>query len=240
MGRERIPNTKNCTKRNERNDLTILDAYNQVLDLPSKDDHHHTTMSIPLSEKNKENILPNQVSTVIRQIVITPPEPDKTEQEVVLKKTTQTKASGDVIPQTNEIESKHNATSQGAIALMEMDDMSRKTKDMKERALPKSPRKKKSTTARKKTIDKCNNTNMVTLEMHKNLKNTINKIVDEIAQFAKGYEEEEEEEANIAPNFALIAPVTSENIQLKEELNDANLKIEQLRSQILDITTQNK
>ena len=39
---------------------------------------------------------------------------------------------------------------------------------------------------------------------------------------------------------ALIAPVASENIKLTEEFNDANLKIQQLRSQILDITTQNR
>ena len=59
-------------------DLTILDAYNQVLDHPSKDDHPHTTMSIPLMEKNKENIQPNRVTTAIPQIVITPFESDKT------------------------------------------------------------------------------------------------------------------------------------------------------------------
>ena len=56
-------------KRMKEKDLTVLDAYNQVLDLPSKNHHHHTTMSIPLSEKNKENIQPNQVPTAIPQIV---------------------------------------------------------------------------------------------------------------------------------------------------------------------------
>ena len=39
---------------------------------------------------------------------------------------------------------------------------------------------------------------------------------------------------------ALIAPIANENIKLKEELNDANLKTEQLKSQTLDITTQNR
>ena len=57
-------------KRMKEKDLTVLDAYNQVLGLPSKDHHHDTTMSIPLSEKNKENIQPNQVPTAIPQIVI--------------------------------------------------------------------------------------------------------------------------------------------------------------------------
>ena len=125
---------------------------------------------------------------------------------------------------------------------MEMDDMSQKRKDIKERAMPKSPSKQKSTVTKKETIDKCNNTNMVTPEMHKNLKYTINKMDDEITQFAKRYEGEQ---ANISIEIskiveALIAPIASENIKLKEELNDANLKVEQLRSQILDFTTQNR
>ena len=62
---------------------------------------------------------------------------------------------------------------------MEMDDMSRKTEDIKERALPKSPSKPKSTTTKIKTKD-MDNYNMVTLEIHNNLKNTINKMNDEI------------------------------------------------------------
>ena len=238
------PILRTVLKRMKEKDLTILDAYNQVLDLPNKDDHHHTTMSIPLSETNKENIQPNQVPTAIRvpQIVITPPEPDKTEQEVALETTTTTKASVEIIPETNEIESKHNTTSQEDIVLMEMEDMSGKTEDIKERALPKSQSKQKSSTTKKKMTNKCNNANMVTLDMHNNLKNTINKMEDEITQFAERYEEEQ---ANIATEIskiveALIAPIASENIKLKEELNDANLKIEQLRSQILGITTQNR
>ena len=179
MGRQGIPNTKNYTKKNERKYLTILDVYNQVPDLPIKDDHHHTTMSIPHSEKNEENILPNQVTTAIPHIVITPPEPDKIEQKVALETTTPTKTSVEIIPQTNETESKHDATSQEDIVLMEMEDMSAKTEDIKERALPKSQSKQKSTIIKKKTTDKCNNTNMVTLEMHNNL-NTINKMDIEI------------------------------------------------------------
>ena len=39
---------------------------------------------------------------------------------------------------------------------------------------------------------------------------------------------------------ALTAPIANENIKLKEELNDANLKTEQLKSQTLNITTQNR
>ena len=109
-----------------------------------------------------------------------------------------------------------------------MDDMSWKTEDIKERALPKSPSKPKSTTTKKKTKDMGNNNNMVTLKMRNNLKNTINKMDDEITQYAKWYEEEQ---ASIATEIskiveALIAPIASENIKPKEELNKANLKIE--------------
>ena len=68
-------------------------------------------MPIPLSKKIKENIQPNQVSTAIPQVVITPTESCKTEKEVVLEKTTPTKTS-EIAPQTNEIESKDDATSQ--------------------------------------------------------------------------------------------------------------------------------
>ena len=142
-------------------------------------------MFITLSEKNKENIQPNQVPAALPQIVITPPESDKTEQEVVLETSTPTKTSAEIIPQTNEIESKHDATSQENIVLMEKEDMSGKTEDIKERALPRSQSKQKSTTTKKKTTDKCNNSNMVTLEMHNNLINTINKMDDEMTQFAK-------------------------------------------------------
>ena len=107
-------------------------------------------MFITLSEKNKENIQPNQVPAALPQIVITPPESDKTEQEVVLETSTPTKTSAEIIPQTNEIESKHDATSQENIVLMEKEDMSGKTEDIKERALPRSQSKQKSTTTKRK------------------------------------------------------------------------------------------
>lgn len=92
-------------------------------------------MSIPLIEKNKGNIQPKQVSNAIPQTVITPTEPDKTGQEIVLEKITPTKTSG-ITFQTNEIKS--NAISQEDIVLMEMNEMSQKTEDIKEIVLPES------------------------------------------------------------------------------------------------------
>ena len=78
MGRQGMPNTKSCNKKMKEEDLNILDANNQVLDLPSKDDHHHTSMVIPLNAKNNRNSQSSQFSTEIIQIVITPSEPHKT------------------------------------------------------------------------------------------------------------------------------------------------------------------
>ena len=216
-------------------DLTILDAYNEVLDFPSKDDTITTQLHLYPSARKMKKIF-NKIGSQLQY-----PKYLLHHLRLAFERTTPTKASAVLIPQTNEIESKHG-TNQGDIVWMEMDDMSQKTEDIKERALPKSSSKPKSPTTKKKTKDKGNNDNMVTVEMHNNLKNTIKKMDDEITQFAKRYEEEQ---ASIATEIsriveALIAPIASENTKLKEELNDANLKIEQLRSQILDITTQNR
>lgn len=91
--------------------------------------------------------------------------------------------------------------------------MSWKTEDIKQRALPRSPSKQKSTTTKQKAIDKGNNTNMVLPEMHSNLKNTINKMDDKITQFAKRYEEEQASIVTEINKEAIIAPIASENIK---------------------------
>ena len=59
------PILRTVLKRMKEKGLIILYGYNQVLDLPCKEDHHHTTMSMPLSEKNKENIQQNWAPTGI-------------------------------------------------------------------------------------------------------------------------------------------------------------------------------
>ena len=59
------PILKTVLKRMKEKDITILDAYKQVLDLTSKDDHYHTTMSIPLSEKKKKKIF-NQIKSQLQ------------------------------------------------------------------------------------------------------------------------------------------------------------------------------
>ena len=75
--------------------------------------------------------------------------------------------------------------------------------------------------------------------MHENLKNTIKKIDNEMIDFAKKYEQEQElinlKITDIIEN--LIAPLKLENGKLKEALQNALDKIELLNTQILDSTT---
>ena len=81
-----------------------------------------------------------------------------------------------------------------------------------------------------------------TIEMHENLKNIINQIDNEMIDFAKKYEQEQEliniKITDIIEN--LIAPLKLENGKLKEALQNALDKIELLNTQILDSTTLTK
>ena len=74
--------------------------------------------------------------------------------------------------------------------------------------------------------------------MHENLKNTIKKIDNEMIDFAKKYEQEQElinlKITDIIEN--LIAPLKLKNGKLKEALQNALDKIELLNTQILDST----
>ena len=75
--------------------------------------------------------------------------------------------------------------------------------------------------------------------MHENLQNTINKIDNEMIDFAKKYEQEQElinvKTTDIIEN--LITPLKLENSKLKEALKNALDKIKLLNTQILDSTT---
>ena len=51
----------NCIKKIKEKDLTLLHIYDQVLDLASKDVHHHT-VSIPPNEKKKRRKYSNKLS----------------------------------------------------------------------------------------------------------------------------------------------------------------------------------
>ena len=98
----------------------------------------------------------------------------------------------------------------------------------------KSPTKQKSNTKRKEKEKPA-----ATIEMHEKLKNIINQIDNEMIDFAKKYEQEQEliniKITDIIEN--LIAPLKLENGKLKEALQNALDKIELLNTQILDSTT---
>ena len=78
--------------------------------------------------------------------------------------------------------------------------------------------------------------------MHEKLKNIINQIDNEMIDFAKKYEQEQEliniKITDIIEN--LIAPLKLENGKLKEALQNALDKIELLNTQILHSTTLTK
>ena len=75
--------------------------------------------------------------------------------------------------------------------------------------------------------------------MHENLQNTINKIDNEMINFAKKYEQEQElinvKTTDIIENF--ITHLKLENSNLKEALKNALDKIKLLNTQIFDSTT---
>ena len=77
------------------------------------------------------------------------------------------------------------------------------------------------------------------IEMHENFKNTINKIDNEMIDFAKKYEQEQElinlQITDIIEN--LITLLKLENGKLKEALQNALDEIELLNTQMLDSTT---
>ena len=123
------------------------------------------------------------------------------------------------------------------IILIEMTDKFTNQHHLANEKSMKSPTKQKSNTKRKEKEKPA-----ATIEMHENLKNTINKIDNEMIDFAKKYEQEQEliniKITDIIEN--LIAPLKLENGKLKEALQNALDKIELLNTQILDSTTLTK
>ena len=81
----------------------------------------------------------------------------------------------------------------------------------------------------------------VTIKMYNNLKGTMNKMDNEMNEFSNRYSVEQsvitEEITDTLKNF--ITPLTKENAQLKLELEAANKRIENLNSQLLDVTNGN-
>ena len=123
------------------------------------------------------------------------------------------------------------------IILIEMTDKSTNQLRLANEKSVKSQTIQKSNTKRKEKEKPA-----ATIEMHENLKNIINQIDNEMIDFAKKYEQEQEliniKITDIIEN--LIAPLKLENGKLKEALQNALDKIELLNTQILDSTTLTK
>ena len=82
----------------------------------------------------------------------------------------------------------------------------------------------------------------LTIEMYDNPKCAFNKIDDEMAHFAKRYQEEQKEiTTEITDLFKnIITPIAEENITLQKDLQTANKRIDELNTLILNLTTKNK
>ena len=82
----------------------------------------------------------------------------------------------------------------------------------------------------------------VTIEMYNNLKCAFNKIDDEMAHFAKRYQEEQKEITTEITDLIknIITPIAEENTNLQKDLQTANKRTDELNTLILDLTTKNK
>ena len=82
----------------------------------------------------------------------------------------------------------------------------------------------------------------VTIEMYDNLKCAFNKTDDEMAHFAKRYQEEQKEITVEITDLIknIITLIAEENITLQKDLQTANKRIDELNTLILNLTTKNK
>ena len=82
----------------------------------------------------------------------------------------------------------------------------------------------------------------VTIGMYDNLKCAFNKIDDEMAHFAKRYQEKQKEITTEIIDLInnIITPIAEENTNLRKDLQTANKRIDELNTLILDLTTKNK
>ena len=78
--------------------------------------------------------------------------------------------------------------------------------------------------------------------MYNDLKCAFNKIDDEMAHFAKRYQEEQKEITTEITDLIknIITPIAEENTNLQKDLQTANKRTDELNTLILDLTTKNK
>ena len=249
---------KTVLNKRKEQESSLLEAHNHVLEIPTL-----TTKKVLNQEPNittsinEEN--PGKVPTMIPQIVITPPLEIITEDNTDIPQSSPNPITSEQsnLTTNNENRNEHTVTkinhpsetnqnnptipeessTEKEIILIEMTDKSTNQLRLANEKSMKSPTKQKSNTKRKEKEKPA-----ATIEMHENFKNTINKIDNEMIDFAKKYEQEQEliniKITDIIEN--LIAPLKLENGKLKEALQNALDKIELLNTQILDSTTLTK
>ena len=78
--------------------------------------------------------------------------------------------------------------------------------------------------------------------MYNNLKCAFNKIDDEMAYFAKRYQEEQKEITTKITDIIkkIITPIAEEKTKLLKDLQQASKRIDELNTLILDLTIKNK
>ena len=236
----------------------MLEAYNHVLEIPTltrnKELNQEPNITTSINEEN-----PGKIPTMIPQVIITPPLEIITEDNRNIPQSSPNPITSEQsnLKTNNENRNEHTVTkinhpsetnqnnptiseessTEKKIILIEMTDKSTNQLRLANEKSMKSPTKQKSNTKRKEKEKPA-----ATIEMHENLKNTINKIDNEMIDFAKKYEQEQEliniKITDIIEN--LIAPLKLENGKLKEALQNALDKIELLNTQILDSTTLTK
>ena len=236
----------------------MLEACNQVLEIltltTNKESNQEPNITTSIHEGNS-----GKIPTMIPQIIITPsleiisenntdipespPNPITSKQSNLTtnnenrNKHTVTKINHPSGTNQNNLTIPEESSTEKEIILIEMTDKSTNQLRLANEKSMKSPTKQKSNTKRKEKEKPA-----ATIEMHEKLKNIINQIDNEIIDFAKKYEQEQEliniKITDIIEN--LIAPLKLENGKLKEALQNALDKIELMNTQILDSTTLTK
>ena len=255
---EEYPLLKTVLHKRKEQESSMLETYNNVLEISTLTTNKKLNQEPNITTSiNEEN--PGKIPTMIPQIIITPPLEIITEDNKDIPQSSSNPITSEQsnLTTNNENRNEHTVTkinhpsetnqsnptipeessTRKEIILIEMTDKSTTQLRLANEKSMKSPTKQKSNTKRKEKEKPA-----ATIEMHENFKNTINKIDNEMIDFAKKYEQEQEliniKITDIIEN--LIAPLKLENGKLKEALQNALDKIELLNTQILDSTTLTK
>ena len=237
----------------------MLEAYKHVLEISTQQQIKNQIKNQTSPPVLMKEIQEKKIPTMIPQIIITPPLeiisenntdiPESPPNPITSKqsnlttnnenrnKHTVTKINHPSGTNQNNLTIPEESSTEKEIILIEMTDKSTNQLRLANEKSMKSLTKQKSNTKRKEKEKPA-----ATIEMHENLKNIINQIDNEMIDFAKKYEQEQEliniKITDIIEN--LIAPLKLENGKLKEALQNALDKIELLNTQILDSTTLTK